>query len=94
MARMNDAGHSIGLKVDETCDEPIFKQLVDQVAHTRGEVVDLRIQQRQKHSRLCNVGVFVCGRHARYEVTSDESFSFAMRSTSRGTKSRIRCPAK
>lgn len=31
MARMSDPGHSIGLKVDETSDEPIFKQLVDQV---------------------------------------------------------------
>lgn len=66
----------------------------DRGFYTRGEVVDLRVQQSQKHSCLRDVGVFVGGRHALYEVTKVESFSFAMRSTSRGTKSRIRCPAK
>ena len=57
---------------------------------TRSEVIDFRIQQGQKYSRLCDIGGVVGIRHADYESTNEESFSPAMRSTSKGTKSRTR----
>ncbi len=57
------------------------------------QFVDLRIQQGQKHSRLLDIGL-VCRGHGLYDVTSEESFSPAMRSTSRGTKSRTLWPSK
>jgi len=60
---------------------------------TLRQLVDLRIQQGKKHSRLRDIGFF-CRGHRGYDATSEDSFSPAMRSTSRGTKSRTLWPSK